>query len=117
VQRLDNLNRECDQKWHKMLDFRIGVNAGEVVCAAYGSERFGTFSVAGEPVEFARRLCAANTIYGSRILIGSRAFELAENAIEVRPMELVRMRDERVREEVYELPGLKDALPTDELPL
>ena len=115
AQRLDNLNRECDEKWHKTLDFRIGVNSGEAVCATYGSERLGTFSVAGEPVEFARRLCSANVIYGSRILIGSRAFELAADEIEVRPMELVRTRDERTREEVYELLATKGVLPDDEL--
>lgn len=115
VQRLDALNRECDEKWHKMLDFRVGLNSGEAVCAAYGSDRLGTFSVAGEPVEFARRLCQANMIYGSRILTGSRAFELASDAVEVRPMELVRTRDERVREEVYELLAPKNVLSSDEL--
>lgn len=115
VQRLDNLNLECDAKWHKMLDFRIGVNSGEAVCATYGSDRLGTFSVAGEPVEFARRLCAGNLIYGSRVLLGSHTLELASNAIEVRPMELVRMRDERTREEIYELLAMKDVLSDDEL--
>ncbi len=115
VQRLDNLNQECHSKWHKMLDFRVGVNSGEMVCGVYGSHRLGTFSVAGEPVEFTRRLCSANMIYGSRILIGSYTFELASTAIEVRPMELVRTRDERTREEVYELLALKNVLSDDDL--
>jgi class 3 adenylate cyclase len=112
---LDNVNRECMEKWNQALDFRIGVNSGEMVCAAYGSNRLGTFSVAGEPVDFARRLCAANTIYGSRILTGSHTLELGANAVEVRPMELVRTRDERSREEVYELLGLRNSLPDDAL--
>ncbi len=115
VQRLDNLNRECDARWHKMLDFRIGVNSGEMVCGVYGSHRLGTFSVAGEPVEFARRLCSANMIYGSRVLVGSTTFEFASDAVEVRPMELVRTRDERTREEVYELLALKNHLSADDL--
>jgi adenylate cyclase len=115
VQRLENLNRECDAKWHRKLDFRIGVNSGEMVCGVYGSHRLGTFSVAGEPVEFARRLCSANVIYGSKILIGSCTFDLASNAVEVRPMELVRTRDERTREEVYELLAPKNVLSEDDL--
>lgn len=115
LQRLDNLNRECEAKWHRTLDFRVGVNSGEMVCGVYGSRRLGTFSVAGEPVEFARRLCSANVIYGSRILIGSATFTLAAGAIEVRPMELVRTRDERTREEVYELLALKNVLSDDDL--
>ncbi len=112
---LDAVNVECMQRWNQALDFRIGVNSGEMVCAAYGSKRLGTFSVAGEPVDFARRLAAANTIYGSRILIGSHTMELSPQAVEVRPMELVRTRDERSREEVYELLGLHNTLPDDAL--
>jgi adenylate cyclase len=112
---LDGVNRECMEKWNQALDFRIGINSGEMVCAAYGSNRLGTFSVAGEPVDFARRLCAANTIYGSRILTGSHTLELGAQAVEVRPMELVRTRDERSREEVYELLGLRNTLPDDAL--
>ncbi len=115
VDELDGVNRECVEKWNQALDFRIGVNSGEMVCAAYGSSRLGTFSVAGEPVDFARRLCAANTVYGSRILAGSHTLELGAHAVEVRPMELVRTRDERTREEVYELLGLRNSLPDDAL--
>jgi class 3 adenylate cyclase len=110
---LETVNAECMHRWNQTLDFRIGVNSGDMVCAAYGSNRLGTFSVAGEPVDFARRLCAANTVYGSRILMGSQSLELSGGAVEVRPMELVRTRDERSREEVYELLGLRNSLPDD----
>ena len=112
---LDAVNRECIEKYNQALDFRIGVNSGEMVCAAYGSSRLGAFTVAGEPVDFAHRLCAANTVYGSRILTGSTTLELSAAAVEVRPMELVRTRDERSREEVYELLGLRNSLPDDAL--
>jgi adenylate cyclase len=113
--RLENLNRECDTRWHKTFDFRIGLSSGEMVAAAYGSSRLGTYSVAGEAVEFARRLCSANMIYGSRILIGSRVFELALDAIEVRPIEMLHIREDRSPEEVYELLALKNALPDEAL--
>ncbi len=115
VRRLDQVNQECHALWHEKFDFRIGINSGEMVTAAYGSKRFGTFSVAGECVEFARRLCAANVFYGSKILIGSGAFELASNSIEVRPIELIRGRGDRSREEVYELLALKDILSEEDL--
>ena len=116
ARRLDEVNRECFQVWQQRFDFRIGVNSGEMVVAAYGSRRLGNFSVAGEPVEFARRLCAANTIYGSRVLIGCQTYFNAESDIEVRPMELIqRTPDETSREEVYELLELKHGLAEEEL--
>ncbi len=102
--RLDAVNRECLDKYGKVFDWRIGINSGDIIFAAYGSRRLGALSVSGEPVEFARRLCAANSIYGTRTLIGARTFALAEEAIEVRPMELIqRHADSTGREEVYEL--------------
>lgn len=112
---LEALNREFLERWQQTLDFRIGVNSGEMITAAYGSHRLGSFTVAGEAVEFARRLCAANRIYGSRILIGSETYHLALDALEVRPIEMVRGRTDRVREEVYELLAAKGGLTDEEL--
>jgi len=113
LQILEKLNREFNEKLKHTLDCRIGINSGEMITAAYGSQRLGSFSVSGEPVEFARKLCVANTIYGSRILIGSRTQVEASAMIEVRPMELIRGVDERYREEVYELIAAKDGLDSE----
>ncbi len=113
MQQVAVLNREFFEKTQQMLDCRIGINSGEMVTAAYGSQRLGAFSVAGEPVEFAAKLCIANAIYGSRILLGSRTQVEASGEIEVRPMELIRGVDDRYREEVYELLSAKDGLDQD----
>ena len=113
--RLEAVNRECEERWGNRFDYGIGVNSGEMVLAAYGSRRLGGLSITGEPVEFARRLCAANTIYSSRILIGSGTFAQAETTIEVRPIELIqRHRDDPAKEEVYELLACNGALSADE---
>ena len=109
--KLEAVNRECVSAWGKMFDYRIGINSGEVIIAAYGSRRLGALSVSGEPVEFTRRLCSANEIYSTRTLIGARTFALAEESIEVRPMELIQRHPGKGnREEVYELIAHKDRL-------
>jgi adenylate cyclase len=115
TERLDEVNSECHGIWKQMFDFRIGVNSGDMVIAAYGSHRLGTLSVAGEPVEFARRLCRANLIYGSRILLGTNTFQAAEQAVEVRPMELIQRYEDGSREEIYELLALRDVLSFEDL--
>lgn len=114
-ERLDEVNRECHTLWKQMFDFRIGINSGEMVLGAYGSRRLGNYSVAGEPVEFARRLCRANLIYGSRLLLGSGTFSFAESAIEVRPMEIIQRFDDGSREEIYELLGMRNVLSFEDL--
>jgi adenylate cyclase len=115
AQRLENLNLECESMWHNKFDFRIGINSGEVVAAAYGSKRLGSFSIAGESVEFTRRLCSANMIYGTRILIGPETYALAADAIEIRPVELIRGKVPNSRSEIYELLAMKNVLSVEEL--
>ncbi len=86
-------------------DLRVGVNSGEMAVGHFGARRLGGFGVAGEEVAFTRRLCAANLIYGSHVLIGARTFEMAEATIEARPLELLRRRLDENWLEVYELLG------------
>ncbi len=114
AEHLDDVNEECDRMWKQRFDFRIGINSGELVVAAYGSRRLGSFSAAGEPMEWARKLCSANRLYGSRVLMGSQTQQLAEGELEVRPLELVqRHPEDRHREEIYELLSPKHALSDD----
>ena len=108
--RLDDLNRECDATWQRRLDFRIGINSGEMIAAAYGGSRLGSFSVAGPVVEFARRLCSACATYGCKILIGPETYEPAAETLEVRPIEVVKSAGERRRVELYEILAPKHGL-------
>src|SRR3954469_5689461 len=116
MNRLDEVNRECYRVWSQTFDFRIGINSGEMVVAAYGSGRLGSFSVAGEPVEWARKLCSANLIYGARLLIGSYTFPLTETTMEVRPIDFVhRHPNDHGHEEIYELLARKQTLSDEDL--
>ncbi|MCX7869468.1 MAG: adenylate/guanylate cyclase domain-containing protein, partial [Terrimicrobiaceae bacterium] len=101
--RLDILNKECDATWQRRFDFRMGVNSGVMVGAAYGGSRLASYSVAGPPVEFARRLSAACGVYGCRILIGPETFEAAADGLEVRPIEVLKNLGPLRRAELYEI--------------
>ncbi len=98
-------------------DVRIGVNSGEMVTGRFGpaardaaEETLAGYGVAGEEVAFTRRLCAANLVYGSTILLGAQTYELAEAEMEARPLELLRRRVGDDWLEVYELLGEPNAL-------
>ncbi len=107
--RIDELNRECDTRWHQRLDFRVGINSGPMIVGAYGGRRLGAFSVAGPAVEFARRLCAACANYGCRILIGPETLAEARESFEARPIDMIRRGDQQ-RLELYELLATKGSL-------
>ena len=110
VSRLEDLNRECDSKWQKRLDFRIGVNSGPMIAAAFGSARAGRYSVSGPVVEFTRHLSAACAQYGCRILAGSTSYEMASENIEGRPIDLLQRAGSRRRVELYEFLAPKNSL-------
>ncbi|MEO6846950.1 MAG: adenylate/guanylate cyclase domain-containing protein [Chthoniobacterales bacterium] len=112
-QRLDNVNKECDTRWQKRIDYRIGINSGYVIAAAYGGTRLGSFSVAGEAVEFARRLCAATSHYGARILTASETYNLASKTFEARPIELFKRSSDSRRIEIYEILAPKNGLSAE----
>jgi adenylate cyclase len=108
--RLEDLNRECDSRWQKRLDFRIGLNSGPMVAAAFGGARAGRYSVSGPVVEFARHLSAACAQYGCRILAGPLSYEQSEPFVEARPIDLLQRAGSRRRVELYEFLAPKDRL-------
>lgn len=110
VSRLEELNRECDRRWQKRLDFRIGVNSGSMIAAAFGGARIGRYSVSGPAVEFARHLSAACAQYGCRILSGPITYEMASESVEGRPIDLLQRAGSRRRVELYEFLAPKHSL-------
>lgn len=110
VYRLEELNRECDRRWQKRLDFRVGVNSGSMVAAAFGGTIVGRYSVSGPAVEFARHLSAACAQYGCRILSGPLTYEMASETFEGRPIDLLQRAGSRRRVELYEFLAPKNTL-------
>ncbi len=108
--RLDDLNKECDARWQRRLDVRMGIESGDMIAGVFGGGRVGSFSVAGPPVDFARRLCAASSHYGARILVGPVAHGPAAESLEVRPIEVLKVGSRRRRVEIHEILSPKHGL-------
>lgn len=111
--RLDELNKECDTRWQRRLDVRMGLDTGDIIAGVFGGGRLGSYSVAGPAVDFARRLCAASSIYGARILIGPDAYTPASESVEVRPIEILKVAEKRRRVEIYEILAPKHSLSSE----
>ncbi|PWU07201.1 MAG: hypothetical protein C5B47_06545 [Verrucomicrobia bacterium] len=109
VKRLDALNAECDCRWQRHIEVSVGIHSGPMIAGVFGGTRLGGFSVAGNTVNFARKLCAMCAIYGSRILTASDTLELAFDTCEVRPVELIRSREGKKHLELYEILAPKHA--------
>jgi adenylate cyclase len=97
------------------IDIRIGIDSGAVIAANSEAEGAPHLLAAGEPIELARRFCMANRIYGSKILIGPKTFDLAERKIVARPIDFLGGGEARHRLEVYELLSLAASAAADEV--
>jgi adenylate cyclase len=87
-------------------DLHLGLSSGAIVAARLQNDHHVEIVPMGEPLELARRFCIANRIYGSRILLGPRTFELAERATVARPIDFLGGATSRERFEIYELLSL-----------
>lgn len=95
-------------------DLHLGLSSGTIVAARLRNDHHTEIVPIGEPFELARRLCIANRVYGSRILLGPQTFELAESETIARPIDFLGGANSKDRFEIYELLNLaKDAKPEE----
>jgi class 3 adenylate cyclase len=83
-------------------DTHVGISSGTIVVAPTKDGIRPALLTGGEPLELARRFCAANRLYGSNILIGTPTFDLASKAIVARPIDFLSGINSQRRHEIYE---------------
>src|SRR5438477_4644260 len=83
-------------------DIQVGISSGAIITAPVKDSGKSRLLTSGEPIELARRFCAANNFYGSNILIGTRTFDLASQDIVARPIDFVKGINGQDRHEIYE---------------
>jgi class 3 adenylate cyclase len=113
-QRLVNLEQEMQNRWHRKPAFGVALATGPMSIGLFGFREFQFFSAVGEPTDFSRRLCSINLVYGSHVLVNSRTFHLANERMEMRPMEMVYAPRMHQVSEVYELLAEKGTLNDEE---
>lgn len=83
-------------------DIHAGVSSGTIIAAPLQDSGNPALLISGEPLDLARRFCAANRRYGSKILMDTPTFDLASNTIVARPIDFVNGVNSQDRHEIYE---------------
>lgn len=102
-QRLAELNVELEKKGMHELSVRCGVNSGPMNVGNMGSTQKFNYTVMGDAVNLASRLEGANKQYGTVLMISETTYEQAKDDVEVRELDLLRVKGKKLPIKVFEL--------------
>ena len=109
--RLAELRQEFLQAGLPQIHARIGINTGEMIIGNMGSDQRFDFTVIGDSVNLASRLEGAAKEYGTSILISEDTYSRAADRIEVRELDLLRVKGKDKPVRIYELLARRGQLP------
>lgn len=89
---------------------RIGINTGEMIVGNMGSNKRFDYTVIGDSVNLGARLEGANKFYGTEILISESTYHAAKSKIEVREIDLIKVKGKTKAVRIYELLAKKGQL-------
>jgi adenylate cyclase len=106
---LEGLNRQWQARGQEPLRMGLGINTGQVTAGNIGSAKRMDYTVIGDAVNLASRLCA--NAAGGQILISESTFREIHACLPAQRLESIRVKGKAAPVEIYEirwdLPGAK----------
>jgi adenylate cyclase len=106
---LEEFNRLRVDQGREKVSIGIGVNTGSVIAGAIGSSRTLQYTVIGDAVNIAARLCSLAK--PGEIIISESTLELAGPHILVEPRKPVQVKGKREALPIYAVQGIRDTAP------
>ncbi|MBI2362429.1 MAG: adenylate/guanylate cyclase domain-containing protein, partial [Elusimicrobia bacterium] len=109
-QKLSVLREVLIKEGYPCVRARIGLNSGTASVGNMGSSQRFSYTALGDDINLASRLEGANKVYGTYILISHSTRQGAGDAVEVRELDLLKVKGKDKAVPVYELLGLRGAV-------
>ncbi len=114
TRRLDALHSKWREEGKPVLNFRIGINSGEMIVGNVGGRDRFDYTVIGDNVNLASRLESANKMYRSRILLSEYTYELVKDRAFARELDMIVVKGKTNPVKIYELISDKTEGVSDE---
>lgn len=86
-----------------ILNFRVGINTGEMIVGNVGGQDRFAYTVIGDSVNLAARLETANKMYKTRILISQFTYDLVKDKVFARELDLIIVKGKTEPVTIYEV--------------
>lgn len=103
TKRLDALHAKWTEEGKPILNFRLGINTGEMIVGNVGGRDRFDYTVIGDNVNLASRLESANKMYHTRILLSEYTYEMVKGLVYTRELDLIVVKGKTKPVRIYEL--------------
>ncbi len=104
------MRKKLREENRPMLYTRMGINSGPIVVGNMGSASKTDYTMMGDNVNLAARLEGANKFYKTYTMIAENTYKLAEDSIDVRYLDVVRVVGKNEPVKIYQLLAKKNEL-------
>jgi len=105
---LNELNKKWEKEGKPKLDIGIGLNSGDMVVGNMGSTSRMDYTLMGDNVNLGARLEGTNKIYKTHIIISEYTYELVQDKVIVRELDLIKVKGKNLPVKIYELININE---------
>ena len=108
LKRIDELNEKRKQEGKQEINMGIGINTGRVIAGNMGSEKRMDYTVIGDNVNVAERICGIAGKEGRHyLLITESTYKFVKDIVEAREIEPVKVKGREEPVKIYEVYSIK----------